>query len=134
MADETLREAVLALVRRAAAYPLRWTDEKTSRGDFDGRDSAIEIFDVSASEQRAVRRRLRGVCKMAQSILGTPLVLIFHTPEATATYYQDLLVGLSRIDNAILNTSLTFSVHGRLSNRFTVSISPALDMPLTEAA
>ena len=134
MAEDVLRGLVLGLIRRETSYPVRWTDEKTSRGDFDGRDFAIEIFGVPTSEQRALRRRLRDVRKTAGSILGSSLVLIFHTPEATARHYQELLIGLSRIDNATLNSSLRFSVHGRLSERFTVSISPVLNMPLRDAA
>ncbi|OGA00978.1 MAG: hypothetical protein A3I00_08050 [Betaproteobacteria bacterium RIFCSPLOWO2_02_FULL_64_12] len=89
---ERLRVLVLALVRSAAGYPGRWTDELTCHGDFEGRAQSIELFSVPVSEQRGLRCRLRDVRKLAEALLGGPLVLIFHTPEATAKHYEHVVL------------------------------------------
>jgi hypothetical protein len=87
-----VRAAVLAFVQsRSEDYPVRWVDELTSKGDFDGREYALEFFSVPASEQSALRRRLRPVRKEAEDMLGRPIVLVFHTPEATAKHYEGVV-------------------------------------------
>ena len=62
-------------------------------GDFDGREHALEFFNVPAEEQSALRRRLRSVKARAEEIIGSPVVLIFHTPEATRKHHQAVVNG-----------------------------------------
>ena len=68
-------------------YPLRWT---TSRGDFPGRDHAIEVFNVPVSEQRPLLRRANIVRDEADRLAGGRCNFIMHTPEATKEHYSHL--------------------------------------------
>lgn len=128
-----LRDIVLALFRASAGiYLPRWTDDLTSRGDFDGRDYAIELFNVAASEQRPLRRALREVLRRAEGLCNRPITLLFHTPDATARYYQEVIA--SRIDNAALSSMLVVRAHGDLSQPFATQLEPVLSMTLPDAA
>jgi hypothetical protein len=70
------------------AYPLQWT---TSRGDFSGREHAIEAFNVPVSEQRSLLRRANVVRDEADGLAGGRCIFIMHTPEATREHYAHLL-------------------------------------------
>lgn len=99
MNREDARRSVLALFASHAAHCLpRWADHTTSAGDFEGRDVTLEFFNVPVHDQRPFRRRLRDVVRQAEGIVGGPLLLIFHTPEATAKHYASVIAG--RIENA----------------------------------
>ncbi len=67
--------------------PVRWTDETITRGDFDGRDWTVDVFDVPASEQRAAVARLWPLRKSVRREHGVDLTFVFHTPEATTAHY-----------------------------------------------
>ena len=83
------REAIRRKVREAVGgRPVRWTDHRTTKGDFPGRDWALEIFDVPFSEQRELHRRLFWEIKMPLlEEKRVALTLLFHTPENTDRYY-----------------------------------------------
>ena len=127
------KEAILALFR-AEGYLVRWTDEHTSRGDFDGRDCTIEIFNVPTAEQRDVRRRLRSIRSVAEQLSGRPVMLIFHTPEATVKHYRHIVEGLSKIENALLASPIFLKVHGSLSELFLARIELPIHTTLARAA
>lgn len=127
------KAAILALFR-AEGYLVRWTDEHTSRGDFDGRDCAIEIFNVPTAEQRDVRRRIRSMRSVAEQLSGGPVMLIFHTPEATVKHYRHIVEGLSKIENALLASPIFLTVHGSLSELFLARIELPIITTLARAA
>ncbi|WNG46724.1 hypothetical protein F0U60_23350 [Archangium minus] len=83
------REAIRRKVREAVGgRPVRWTDHRTTKGDFPGRDWALEIFDVPFSEQRELHGRLfLGIMRQVWEEKRLALTLIFHTPENTDRYY-----------------------------------------------
>lgn len=127
------REAILALFR-AEGYLVRWTDEHTSRGDFDGRECAIEIFNVPSAEQRDVRRRLRSMRSAAEQLAGRPVMLIFHTPEATVKHYRHIVEGLSKIENVLLASPIFLKVCGNLSELFSARIELPINATLAPPA
>ncbi len=87
-----VRARALELFRRARPdHPIYWTSDRTTRGDFDGRQCALEIFDVPGVEQLAFLRALRAERREAEAMLGEPLVVIFHTPQATRAHYTWVL-------------------------------------------
>ncbi|HEX8703926.1 MAG TPA: hypothetical protein VF815_34160 [Myxococcaceae bacterium] len=71
----------------AAGRPVRWSDERTSLGDFDGRDWAIDIFDVPSEEQREVHARLWRLNRLVWKQFHQSLIFIFHTPVETERLY-----------------------------------------------
>lgn len=81
---EEIRRKVMEAV---GGRPVRWTDHRTTKGDFPGRDWALEIFDVPFSEQRELHRRLFWEIKMPLYEKGLALTILFHTPENTDRYY-----------------------------------------------
>lgn len=90
--QQARRARALDLFRAARPHnPIHWTSDRTTRGDFDGRDSSLEIFDVPGQQQLAFLRGLREERRQAEALLGQPLVLIFHTPEATRAHYPWVL-------------------------------------------
>jgi len=128
------RASALALIRSSSPYAARWTDDRTCRGDFEGREYSIEFFDVPRAKQKELRRDLRQVRHIAEELLGRPIILIFHTPDATAKHYREIVVALSRIEKAVLDAPLTLRVRGSLSQSFVTVIEPSLRMPLVKAA
>ena len=119
------RDLALALLKTTAPlYPMRWVDELTSRGDFEGREFAVDIFNVPTEQQEQIRRDLRSTRKAAQETLGKPIVLVFHTPEATAKHYRPLVETLARIENAVLDSPLVLRTHERLSQPFFAYLGP----------
>ena len=72
----------------ASGRPVRWTDQQTSVGDFDGRDWTVEIFDVPASERRDLRAKLWPAREHVRHTLGAHIRFVFHTSEATDKYYR----------------------------------------------
>ncbi len=81
---EAIRRRVAEL---AGGLPVRWTDSRTSMGDFSGRDWAIEVFDIPAAEHHELRVRLRELRREVEERLGHSMTVILHTPENTQKYY-----------------------------------------------
>jgi len=83
------REAIRQYVARIMnGRPVRWTDEQTSQGDFEGREWTLELFDVPRAERRQLNQRLWELRKRAWEELHVPLTLVFHTPEDTERLYS----------------------------------------------
>jgi hypothetical protein len=82
-----VREKVKAMFAKATGRPVFWADERTTLGDFEGRDATLEIFDVPSSEERALFRSLRLLRTWADAQLRVPVLLMFHTPAATRKHY-----------------------------------------------
>ncbi|HEY4706781.1 MAG TPA: hypothetical protein VII64_04915 [Thermodesulfobacteriota bacterium] len=71
-------------------YPLRWADEKTTLGDFDGREFSIDVFRIPISEQLTFLKSIRIIREEIRKIIGSRCLFIFHSPEATEQYYSHL--------------------------------------------
>ncbi len=128
------REIAIALMRASSPYPARWTDDRTCRGDFDGREYSVELFGVPSPNRKEVRRQLRQVRRVAEELLGRPIILIFHTPEATAKHYRAIVEALSRIENIDVDAPLTLRARGSLSGSFVTEIEPSLKLSWKSAA
>ena len=70
--------------------PVRWASPATSLGDYEGRASTLEIFDVPAWDQRSVLAALRTQRELARKRIGEEVRIVFHTPEATTRYYSQI--------------------------------------------
>ena len=81
------RDIIRELAEQTSGFVTCWTDERTSMGDFDGRDWTLELFDVPMSQQRSVHARLWQLGKMVRNSLGHSLMFIFHRPEETKRLY-----------------------------------------------
>ena len=124
----TNREDLLhnLFIRTGLRYPLRWADDQTSLGDFDGRELAIDVFNIPSQEQRAFFHDLRSIRKELHSQLGHIVTFVFHTPEATAEYYSHLF---SKISGAALQGSITIKLSpGGLSEQTSVEGSLTIEM------
>ena len=86
------KNKVIELIENAInyAYPVRWVDEKTSLGDFDGMEYAIDVFRIPSSEQLLFLSSIERVKGQIREILGENCLFIFHTPSATRKYYSHL--------------------------------------------
>jgi hypothetical protein len=71
-------------------YPLRWADERTTLGDYEGRDLTIEVFNIPSARQRGFFHEIRQHRRELQEMLGRPVTFVFHTPEVTKQYYSHL--------------------------------------------
>lgn len=83
-----LRDQIRLLFALATRLPVFWTDPRTSLGDFEGRDTTLEVFDVAEEDQLLLLRRLRPHRKAAAEKLGTKVRLLFHTPIETERLYS----------------------------------------------
>lgn len=102
--DGTSKARVMAENRRLAIeafrnalgpeYPACWT---VSKGDFSGRETTIDVFNVPVGMQREFLRRLREARGIARGLIGSKCQFIFHTPEATAEHYKDLVEKLTNL-------------------------------------
>ncbi|KFA88359.1 hypothetical protein [Archangium violaceum] len=82
---EEIRRKVMEAV---GGRPVRWTDHRTTKGDFPGRDWTLEVFDVPIAEQKALHSRLfRGIRRQLWEEKRLCLMTLFHTPENTDRYY-----------------------------------------------
>ncbi|HYO71131.1 MAG TPA: hypothetical protein VEU33_34125 [Archangium sp.] len=82
------REEIRRQVREIVGdRPVRWTDHRTTKGDFSGRDWALEVFDVPDAEQPELSHRLWGFLKKLYAEKRLALLVLFHTPENTDRYY-----------------------------------------------
>ncbi|MBI5886171.1 MAG: hypothetical protein HZB85_06275 [Deltaproteobacteria bacterium] len=78
-------------------YPLRWVDEKTSIGEFDGRDFAIDVFNISLAEQLNFLARIRDLRDKIHEMIGSRCLFIFHSPEATKRHYAHIFPRLEGV-------------------------------------
>lgn len=87
-----VRADVLRLIEKTInyTYPLRWADEKTTMGDFDGRESTIDVFFIPSAEQINFLTQISSIRKQIKEMTGHRCIFIFHSPEATATHYSHL--------------------------------------------
>ncbi|MBI5193065.1 MAG: hypothetical protein HZA08_06440 [Nitrospirae bacterium] len=83
---------IIRLIENATNYDysLRWVDEATSLGDFDGREVAIDVFNITASEQIVFLTRIRQIRNKMREMIGHRGVFIFHSPESTRMHYANL--------------------------------------------
>ncbi len=81
---ESIRGRVCSLVE---GRPVRWADERTTLGDFAGREWTLEIFDVPEDQQRELLARLWGLKELVWEQLHKSLTFIFHTPAETDRLY-----------------------------------------------
>lgn len=86
------RKAIIQLLEKTInyEYPIRWVDEKTTLGDFDGREFAIDIFRISVSEQLNFLKKIRTIREKIFELAENRCIFIFHTLEATKKYYSHL--------------------------------------------
>src|SRR3989304_5894521 len=91
MKPET-RIEIIRLIENAInyAYSLRWVDEKTSLGDFDGREVAIDVFNIPVAEQIDFLVQIRQVRNKIREMIGHRCIFIFHSPESTRMHYANL--------------------------------------------
>lgn len=87
-----IRNKVLQLIGKVTnyAYPLRWVDEKTTAGDFDGRELAIDVFFIPTAEQINFLAQIRPARGLIRDSTGHRCIFIFHSPEATVAHYSHL--------------------------------------------
>ncbi len=86
------RTEVLRLIEKVTnyLYPLRWVDEKTTTGDFDGREVAIDVFLIPTANQVDFLTQIRPIRGLIREMTGHRCIFIFHSPEATIAYYSHL--------------------------------------------
>jgi len=101
---EILRRLAMAIGFR---YPLRWADERTTLGDYEGRDLTIEVFNIPSARQREFFRELRQHRRELQEILGRPVTFVFHTPQVTKQYYSHLF---AEVHGAEITGALTIEL------------------------
>src|SRR4030066_2241522 len=87
-----IRIEIIRLIEDATNYdyPLRCVDEETSLGDFDGREVAIDVFNIHVSEQIDFLTRIRQVRNKIREMIGHRGVFIFHSSESTRMHYANL--------------------------------------------
>jgi hypothetical protein len=133
---ERKRAEVLRIFSEAAEpATVRWTDARTSEGDFDGRERSIEVFNVPASQQRNLHRQLKDVRRRAAEILGGPVVVLFHSPEATRRHYQGVLRPAGQITGSTFISAFALRVKsGDLAGTFQTQIDSPPTIVLHRAA
>lgn len=96
---EENRRLALAGFRKVlgSEFPCRWVDDRTSKGDFDGREVGVDVFNAPANMSRTLLRRLDDARNIAQGLVGSRCIFIFHTPEATAEHYKDLVAEITKL-------------------------------------
>jgi len=103
------REQIRSAFEQAAGVQVRWASARTTKGDFDGRPNTLELFGVPASEQRRRHRELRALRSWAEELLGRPIIIVQHTPEAVRLHYAWILGIVSR-ESTVLSTRASGSV------------------------
>ena len=94
------RNDVLQAIARKIGflYPLRWADQETTLGDYEGRDLTLEVFSIPSREQRLFFRRLREVLGMIQPDLQARVTIVFHTPQSSTEHYASLFPQISGVE------------------------------------
>lgn len=95
---ENIRGEILETFRAdlGPEYPAQWVDNQTAPVDFEGRSLTVDVFNVPVNMQRKVFERLINAQELARSVLGGRVIFIFHTPEATAEHYADVVAKLKK--------------------------------------
>lgn len=90
---DNIKKEVLRLIEEAInySYPVRWADERTTLGSFDGRGSTIDVFCISVLEQSNFLVKMGAIRKQIKGMTGHRCIFIFHTLEDTATHYSHLI-------------------------------------------
>lgn len=85
---EERRQQALGLVIQAlqGKYPVRWN---STFGDFSGRESTMELFNVPPQEQRSIMHQLRDTRPKLEELVDSRCIFLFHTPEATKEHYKE---------------------------------------------
>ena len=81
---------ILQDFQTASKRPVRWAVDAPIIGDFDDRETTIEIFDVQDLQQKKMFLDLGPVRRSASDLLGRSVRVLFHTPQATTRYYADV--------------------------------------------
>ena len=81
--DEILERIATLLGSRL----VRWSDARTSRGDFEGSQWTIDVFDVPGEESFELGRRIAAYRRELSREYGIGLVVVPHTPEATDRHF-----------------------------------------------
>lgn len=86
------KKKILYLIEKAInyAYPVRWADNKTTLGDFDGRNFTIDVFRIPASQQLDFLTTVEPVRDKIRELIGNRGIFIFHSPAATSKHYSHL--------------------------------------------
>lgn len=131
-----LQKEVIALIEVATnyAYPIRWVDEKTTLGDFDGREYAIDVFRIPVSKQIGFLRMIRPIRNKILEKTGHRGMFIFHTPEATKKHYSHLfpiIQGLRLEDNGTIKLPLPDI--GGLESKPEILVGKTISLKLTAA-
>ena len=87
-----IRIEIIRLIENATnyTYPLRWVDDKTSSGDFDGREASIDVFNIPVAKQISFLTQIRQVRNKIREMIGHRCIFIFHSPESTMIHYANL--------------------------------------------
>ncbi|HAO94065.1 MAG: hypothetical protein A2X93_08965 [Deltaproteobacteria bacterium GWC2_56_8] len=87
-----IKKEIINLIEQQTGfkYPIRWVDEKTTRGDFDGRESSIDVFYIPFSEEDEFLTLIEPIRNRIRELIGNRGLFIFHSPEATDKYYSHL--------------------------------------------
>ena len=90
--NSEIRRKIIYLIENTIeyAYPVRWADNKTTLGNFDGRNFTIDVFRIPASKQMDFLTMIEPVRDKIRELIGNRGVFIFHSPEATNKYYSHL--------------------------------------------
>lgn len=83
--DEILRELRSIMGGRFIAH---WSEAKTSRGDFEGSEWTIDVFDVPGEESFGLGRRIAAYRRELSRKHGIGIVVVPHTPEATDEHFS----------------------------------------------
>ncbi|MBI4950296.1 MAG: hypothetical protein HY955_09155 [Deltaproteobacteria bacterium] len=91
MRHEIKKEIVNLIEQQSnSIYPVRWVDERTTRGDFDGCEFAIDVFNIPYSEEDEFLTLIDPIRDRIRELIGNRGLFIFHSPEATNKYYSHL--------------------------------------------
>lgn len=101
--NTALRAQLAEKFRSATGRPVRWADEGPG-GDFEGRETTLEIFDVQDDDQKTLFLELSALRNEARQLLGERLRLLFHTPEATTRLYPGVRSDRSRVLLRLIST------------------------------
>ncbi len=78
-------------------YLARWAAlPPPTQGDSSVIKAAVDVFNVPVDMQRELLKRLEPAREITRAILGTPALFMFHTPEATAEHYADVVAKLKK--------------------------------------
>lgn len=86
------KQEALDLIKQTTEnkYPMRWVDEQTSVGDFEGREAAVDVFNFEFEDSIKFLGIVRDIRPKLKELLGSTCIFIFHSAEATKTHYSHL--------------------------------------------